>query len=72
MKPPPSRSENCRFSGKDGSRDGEGHAVDTGLAEEGPGTAQVAAGFHYERAILGEEHSGGVQGPRMMIGFAIF
>ena len=62
--------EKRRFSGKVGSRDGEGHSVDTGLAQEGPGTAQVAAGGHHGPAQVGEADSRCVQGPRVMIGCA--
>ena len=64
---PPSLLEKCRFSGKVGSRDGERHSIYPGLAQEGLGSAQVAAGGHHGPTLVGEEDSGGVQG-QMMFG----
>ena len=62
----PLPSEKRRLPWKVGSRDGEGHAVDTGLAQEGAGTTKVAAESHHGTALVAEADSGGVGGTKII------
>ena len=66
----PCLTEERGFPAEVGPRDGEGHAGDPGLAAEGAGAAQVAAGGHHGTALIGQTDSAGLQGKRPVVGYA--